>query len=131
MSQTDSLPRQRAKAGRYSLSGTLERVLPRLVVAPSLAVALFFVYGYMLWTFILSLTSSGMLPQYHFVGFEQYARLFANERWNVAATNLVVFGGLFIVICLILGLGWRSCSISASARRARCAPSISIRWRCR
>ncbi|MDW5375449.1 sugar ABC transporter permease [Halomonas sp. HP20-15] len=104
MSQTDSLPRRRANAGRHSLSGTLERVLPRLVVAPSLAVALFFVYGYMLWTFVLSLTNSGMLPQYDFVGFEQYARLFANQRWNVAATNLVVFGGLFIVICLFLGL---------------------------
>lgn len=104
MSQTDSLPRRGANAGRRSLSGTLERVLPRLVVAPSLAVALFFVYGYMLWTFVLSLTDSGMLPQYDFVGFEQYARLFANQRWDVAATNLVVFGGLFIVICLILGL---------------------------
>ncbi|WP_136067772.1 carbohydrate ABC transporter permease [Modicisalibacter radicis] len=104
MSQTDSPPRRGANAGRHSLSGTLERVLPRLVVAPSFAVALFFVYGYMIWTFVLSLTGSRMLPQYDFVGFEQYARLFANERWNVAATNLVIFGGLFIVICLILGL---------------------------
>lgn len=105
MSQTDSpLPRSRAKAGRHSLSGSLERILPRLVIAPSLAVALFFVYGYMLWTFVLSLTDSGMLPQYDFIGFAQYARLFANERWNVAATNLVVFGGLFIILCLFLGL---------------------------
>ncbi|MCI0593456.1 MAG: sugar ABC transporter permease, partial [Chromohalobacter sp.] len=70
MSQTDSpLPRSRAKAARHSLSGSLERMLPRLVIAPSLAVALFFVYGYMLWTFVLSLTDSGMLPQYDFIGF--------------------------------------------------------------
>ncbi|KXS39356.1 MULTISPECIES: carbohydrate ABC transporter permease [Modicisalibacter] len=105
MTPTDSLSRASSRrAGRRSLAGTLERVLPRLVVAPSLAVALFFVYGYMLWTFILSLTGSRMLPQYNFVGLEQYARLFANERWHVAATNLVVFGGLFIAICLVLGL---------------------------
>lgn len=104
MTPTHSLPRARAQAGRRSLSGFLERALPRLVVAPSLAVALFFVYGYMLWTFILSLTKSRMLPQYDFAGFAQYARLFADERWHVAATNLVVFGGLFVVICLVLGL---------------------------
>ncbi|MEC9482305.1 MAG: sugar ABC transporter permease, partial [Halomonas sp.] len=105
MTPTDSLSSVPARAGRRrSLSSSLERVLPRLVVAPSFAVALFFVYGYMLWTFILSLTNSRMLPQYDFVGFEQYARLFANERWHVAATNLVVFGGLFIAICLVLGM---------------------------
>lgn len=99
-----SAPASRERRHRRSLAGHIERVLPRLVVAPSLAVALFFVYGYMLWTFLLSLTNSRMLPQYDFVGFAQYARLFANERWHVAATNLVVFGGLFIVSCLVIGL---------------------------
>ncbi|MBZ5877705.1 carbohydrate ABC transporter permease [Chromohalobacter israelensis] len=104
MSPHVSSPRVGGKGRRRSLAGQVERFLPRLVVAPSLAVALFFVYGYMLWTFVLSLTDSRMLPQYDFVGFAQYARLFANERWNVAATNLVVFGGLFIVSCLVIGL---------------------------
>ena len=84
-------------------SGRLQAWLPKLVLAPSVAVSLFFVYGFMLWTFVLSLTNSRMLPSYQFVGFGQYARLMANERWWVASTNLMVFGALFILICLVLG----------------------------
>ena len=88
---------------RPTASGRLQAWLPRLVLAPSVAVSLFFVYGFMLLTFVLSLTSSRMLPSYDFVGFGQYARLMANERWWVASTNLMIFGTLFIVICLVLG----------------------------
>lgn len=91
--------------GRRSAGGHLQAWLPRLVLAPSVAVSLFFVYGFMIWTFVLSLTSSRMLPSYDFVGFGQYARLMANERWWVAASNLAVFGGLFVAICLVLGAG--------------------------
>ena len=89
---------------RRTPSGLLQDWLPRIVVAPSLAVSLFFVYGFMLWTFVLSLTSSRMLPSYDFIGFAQYARLMENERWWVASTNLVVFGGLFVGLCLLLGI---------------------------
>ncbi|BBI60405.1 sugar ABC transporter permease [Vreelandella sulfidaeris] len=77
--------------------------MPRLVLAPSVAISLFFVYGFMLWTFVLSLTSSRMLPSYDFVGFGQYARLMTNERWWVASTNLMIFGVLFVLVCLVIG----------------------------
>ncbi|MGQ4877601.1 carbohydrate ABC transporter permease [Billgrantia sp. LNSP4103-1] len=92
------------RAGRPSSAARLQDWLPRLVLSPSIAISLFFVYGFMLWTFILSLTSSRMLPSYEFVGLAQYARLMASDRWWVASTNLVVFGGLFVAICLALGL---------------------------
>ncbi|MBS3666775.1 MULTISPECIES: carbohydrate ABC transporter permease [Halomonadaceae] len=92
-----------AGAKRSTPSGGLQAWLPRLVLAPSVAISLFFVYGFMLWTFVLSLTSSRMLPSYDFVGFGQYARLMANERWWVASTNLMIFGVLFVVICLVIG----------------------------
>lgn len=94
-----------AGARGYSASASLQSWLPRLVLAPSVAISLFFVYGFMIWTFVLSLTNSRMLPSYHFVGFGQYARLMANERWWVAASNLAIFGGLFIAICLVIGAG--------------------------
>jgi ABC-type sugar transport systems, permease components len=45
-----------------------------------------------------------MLPTYKFVGTAQYERLFDNDRWLVALSNLGVFGGLFILICLVLGV---------------------------
>ncbi len=106
----DSLPMKNtsatplgAGAKRSTPSGGLQAWLPRLVLAPSVAISLFFVYGFMLWTFVLSLTSSRMLPSYDFVGFGQYARLMANERWWVASTNLMIFGVLFVVICLVIG----------------------------
>ncbi|ALM51855.1 carbohydrate ABC transporter permease [Halomonas huangheensis] len=88
-----------------SSSARLQAWLPKLVLAPSVAVSLFFVYGFMIWTFVLSLTNSRMLPSYNFVGFGQYARLMANERWWVAASNLAVFGGLFVMLCLVIGAG--------------------------
>lgn len=88
---------------RSTPPGSLQAWLPRLVLAPSVAISLFFVYGFMLWTFVLSLTSSRMLPSYDFVGFGQYARLMANERWWVASTNLMIFGVLFVLICLVIG----------------------------
>ncbi|MGR4069027.1 sugar ABC transporter permease [Halomonas sp. LR3S48] len=105
MSLSSSVVQPAAGPGsRRSRPGLLQTWLPKLVLAPSIAISLFFVYGFMLWTFILSLTNSRMLPSYEFVGFAQYARLMANDRWWVASTNLVVFGGLFVVICLALGL---------------------------
>ncbi len=50
------------------------------------------------------MTKSRMLPQWEFVGFDQYVRLFSNPRWDVALSNLWVFGALFIGISLLLGL---------------------------
>lgn len=105
----DTLPMKNTSATPLGLgakrvpSGSLQAWLPRLVLAPSVAISLFFVYGFMLWTFVLSLTSSRMLPSYDFVGFGQYARLMANERWWVASTNLMIFGVLFVLICLVIG----------------------------
>lgn len=83
---------------------TLESLLPKIVLAPTTAVMLVCMYGFMIWTGALSFTKSRMLPQWDFVGFDQYAKLFANPRWDVALNNLVVFGVLFIAVSLLLGL---------------------------
>lgn len=83
---------------------SLGEYLPKLVVAPTFVAALIFIYGFMLWNAWLSFSSSRMLPKYDWVGFIQYEKLFANDRWWVAAQNLLLFGGLFIVICLVVGL---------------------------
>lgn len=85
-------------------SGTLEAWLPKLVVAPSFIASLVFVYGFILWTAWLSFTKSKMMPRYEWAGFIQYQKLFANERWWIACKNLLTFGSLFIVICLVLGV---------------------------
>lgn len=82
----------------------LEQWLPRLVVAPTFVAGLVFIYGFILWNAWLSFSKSRMLPNYDWAGLSQYQRLFTNERWWVAAQNLLIFGSLFIAICLVLGL---------------------------
>jgi glucose/mannose transport system permease protein len=78
--------------------------LPKLVVAPSFVIGLAFVYGLMAWNGYLSVSASRILPNYEFVGFEQYVRLWESERFRVALTNMGIFGGLFIGGAMALGL---------------------------
>lgn len=82
----------------------LEIFLPKLVLAPTFAASLFFVYGFILWTTWISLTKSRLLPKYDLAGFYQYFKLFTNDRWWVASQNLFIFGSLFILFCILLGL---------------------------
>jgi glucose/mannose transport system permease protein len=91
-------------ASGRSVFDTLESWLPRIVLAPSLLICLVFVYGYVVWTAVLSFTPSRLLPSYDFVGFAQYVTLFANERWWVALQNLLLFGVCFIGASLLIGL---------------------------
>ncbi len=79
--------------------------LPRLVLSPSVAAMLVFVYGFIAYTVWLSFTDSRMLPSHGFVGWQNYANLFALRAWNTALVNLAIFGGLYIAICTALGLG--------------------------
>jgi glucose/mannose transport system permease protein len=44
------------------------------------------------------------LPNYEFVGVEQYVNLFESERFHVALKNMAVFGVLFIGGAMALGL---------------------------
>ncbi|MDH4290443.1 MAG: sugar ABC transporter permease, partial [Aquincola sp.] len=62
--------------------------LPKLVVAPSFVVGLAFIYGLMAWNGYLSVSASRLLPNYEFVGLEQYLRLWESERFRVALTNM-------------------------------------------
>ncbi len=80
------------------------RWLPKLVVAPSFLLALFFIYGLIAWNGYLSLSASRLLPNYEFVGFDQYVNLFESERFRVALKNMALFGVLFIGGAMALGL---------------------------
>jgi len=82
----------------------LDHQIPKIAIAPSFAAALLFVYGFIAWTAYISLTKSRMFPRYDFEGLHQYERLFTNPRWMVALENLAVFGGLFILFCLLVGI---------------------------
>jgi glucose/mannose transport system permease protein len=81
-----------------------DRWLPKLVLSPTLAASLIFVYGFILVTFALSFTESRLLPNWEWAGVERYVELFDNDRWWVAAKNLAIFGSLFIAFSLAIGL---------------------------
>ena len=78
--------------------------LPKLVIAPSFVLSFLFIYGLMAWNGYLSVSASRLLPNYEFVGLEQYGILFENERWWVALRNLGIFGALFIGGGMAVGL---------------------------
>lgn len=82
----------------------LQKNLPKIVIAPSFAVILWFVYGFVLWTFYISLTKSKMLPRYEFWGIDQHFRLWSSPRWFNAVENLLIFTVLFVAICLMIGI---------------------------
>jgi glucose/mannose transport system permease protein len=86
------------------MSSRLAAWLPRLVVAPSLLVVIVAVYLFILWTGLISVTSSKFVPTYDFVGLEQYVRLWATPRWHTAVANLFIFSALFLALSTGLGL---------------------------
>ncbi|MGP4845823.1 carbohydrate ABC transporter permease [Marinobacter sp. 1Y8] len=103
MAQLGAVSQSAPRSPRARLTRYLERLLPKLALAPTAVLTLVGIYGFMIWTGALSLTESTFLPSYEFVGFEQYGRLFANDRWMTACQNLAIFGGLFIGCCLAIG----------------------------
>ncbi len=86
------------------MSEWLERHVPKMVLAPSFVAILLFVYGFIVWTGWISLTKSRLLPKYDIVGAIQYDRLLDSPRWDTAMNNLFIFGALFIIIAMVLGL---------------------------
>ena len=86
------------------MTSWLEKHVPKIVLAPSFIGILVFVYGFIAWTAWVSFTKSKLCPKYEIVGAFQYDRLFASPRWDTAFENMFIFGGLFIVISMMLGL---------------------------
>ena len=90
----------RVRRGRFQVA----ELMPRLVLAPSFAIVLVFVYGFIVWTIVLSFTRSRMMPLYQFTGFDSYGRLWSQPNWYMALHNIAIFGVLYIAFCTALGL---------------------------
>jgi glucose/mannose transport system permease protein len=80
------------------------RLLPKLLLSPSVLLMLVCVYGYIAFTFYLSFTPSGMMPVLQWQGGENYARLMGQTNWKIAVDNLWVFASLYILIASALGM---------------------------
>jgi len=111
MTRPELAPTMRKRQLGLSLRGRFQNWLPRLVLAPSFLLVLFFVYGFNLWTLFLSFTNSKAFPTTKLIGFTNYLRLWnwtfetgPPSNWYTALVNMGLFGGLYIFFCLFLGL---------------------------
>jgi len=78
--------------------------LPKLLISPSAFLVLVCVYGYIMFTFYLSFTTSTMMPGYELAGTANYERLLGLENWRQSVANLGTFALLYIAIAGLLGL---------------------------
>ena len=93
---------QRGTSGRTT--DWLSENLPKIVLAPTFVITLFFVYGFILWTTYLSFTKSRFMPVTTLDGLRPYERLWANSNWWTALENLLIFSVLYIGLATIIGL---------------------------
>lgn len=81
----------------------LRNVIAQAALGPAWLILIIAYVGTVVWTIGISFTNSRILPVANFVGLRQYERLFGNSRWDISVDNVVIFGLLFISICLVLG----------------------------
>lgn len=86
------------------MARSFESLVPKIVVAPALVLGFGFIYGFMIWNGLLSISASRMLPNYEWVGFAQYTKLWEMERWWVAMGNLCIFGFAYVAGTMALGV---------------------------
>ena len=89
---------------RADFKTRLQQILPKIVLSPSVALIMLFVYGFIIFTIYLSFTDSRILPSFGFVGWENYDKLFRLRHWSTAVNNLLIFGVLYISISIVIGL---------------------------
>lgn len=83
-----------------------DRVLAFALVAPSILAVFIFVYGFIAWSGRVSLSQwVGLLPNYEWAGFSNYAKLLQDPRFQIDIRNTVIFTVLFVGGSLLLGLG--------------------------
>lgn len=92
------------RAAQTDLRTRLQFWIPKIVLSPSLAMALVFVYGFIAFTVYLSFTDSRILPSFGWVGLENYSKLWRLSHWETSLKNLGVYALLYISICTGLGL---------------------------
>lgn len=70
---------------------------------PSWIMVLTAYIGTMIWTVWISFTPSKLVPVAKFAGLYQYERLLRTPRWLNSIDNMLLFGSLFLIGCLVLG----------------------------
>lgn len=75
-----------------------------IALVPASVVFIVIYLGCTAYSVFLSMTSSKLIPNGKFVGLAQYRSLLANVRWHEATANILIYGPLFIVGSLAVGV---------------------------
>ncbi|MEA3335041.1 MAG: sugar ABC transporter permease [Chloroflexota bacterium] len=88
-----------------------ERWTAFLILLPSIILLAIFVYGFIAWTARVSMSAwDGIVPDYTWVGFENYNRLFTKAggvsaiRFRIDLWNTFFFTILFLLGCVVVGM---------------------------
>lgn len=88
-----------------------DRWLAFLMLLPSIILLSIFVYGFIGWTGVVSLSRwDGIEPNYAWAGFDTYRQLFTKEggvsavRFSIDLWNTLFFTVLFLLLCVGVGL---------------------------
>ena len=82
-----------------------DSILSVALVSPSILAILIFVYGFIGWSARVSVSEwKGLLPDYTFVGLENYRNLLQDPRFHIDIRNTIIFTVLFVGGCLLIGL---------------------------
>src|ERR1700735_376663 len=80
------------------------RVLPHLVIWPPILISCAYVLVFSAWTVWVSFTRSTLLPEYSWAGWRNYSGMLASRNWQIAYTNLIIYGTCFVVFTMAIGL---------------------------
>ena len=75
----------------------------KIAAIPMVATALIIFVGCTIWTIVHSFTKSKLLPSTKWVGFDQYERLWSQNRWLISIENLAIYGLFSLVFSLVIG----------------------------
>lgn len=89
-----------------------EKWISFLLILPSIILIAIFVYGFIAWTTTVSFSNwDGIIPNYEWVGFENFVKLFdldeggiSAKRFRIDLWNTFFFTLLFLILCVGIGL---------------------------
>lgn len=112
MSTTTQSPTKSRRKKAHSSNGIKQWGPGLLLVSPSLILVAIFVYGLLGSNVWNSMQDNHTAPQIsgaepvHFIGFENFAALFADEDFQHSLINLLIFTVIFLLGTLVLGFLW-------------------------
>ena len=75
----------------------------KIAAIPMILTALVIFVGCTTWTIVHSFTKSKLLPNTRWVGFDQYERLFSQNRWLISIENIAIYGICTLIFSLVIG----------------------------